>query len=42
MFRVTSDASIEAALKPMKLCKRIRETCRELGGRFAIQSLGLD
>ena len=42
MFRVTIEASIEAALKPMKLCKRIHETCRELGSRFAIQSIGLD
>jgi hypothetical protein len=42
MFRVTIDASIEAALKPMKLFKRIREACRELGSRFVIQSIGLD
>jgi hypothetical protein len=42
MFRVTIDASIEAAFKPVKLCKRIRQTCRELGSRFAIQSIGLD
>jgi hypothetical protein len=39
---VTIEASIEAAVKPMKLCKRIHDTCRELGSRFAIQSLGLD
>ena len=42
MFRVTIDASIETALKPVKLCERIRQTCRELGSRFVIQSLGLD
>jgi hypothetical protein len=42
MFRVTIDASIETALKPVKLCKRIRQTCRKLGSRFVIQSLGLD
>jgi hypothetical protein len=42
MFLVTSDTSIEVALKSMKLCKRIRDTSRELGSRFAIQSLGLD
>ena len=42
MFRVTIEASIEAALKPVKLCKRIRQTCRELGSRFVIQSVGLD
>jgi hypothetical protein len=41
MFLVTSDTSIEAALRPMKLGKRIRETSRERS-RFAIQSLGLD
>jgi hypothetical protein len=28
MFRVTIDASIEAPLQPVKLCKRIRQTCR--------------
>jgi hypothetical protein len=39
---VTIDASIEAALKPMKLGKGIGETCRELGSRFVIQSVGLD
>jgi hypothetical protein len=42
MVRVTIDASIEAALKPVKLCKRVREICRESGSRFAIQSLRLD
>ena len=42
MLLVTSDASIEAALKPVKLYKRIREACCELGSRFAIQSLRLD
>jgi hypothetical protein len=42
MFRVTSDAPIEAALKPVKLCERIHKTCRELGSRFVIQSVGLD
>jgi hypothetical protein len=26
------DASIEALLKPVKLCERIRQTCREFGG----------
>jgi hypothetical protein len=42
LFRVTFDASIEAALKPVKLCERIHKTCRELGSRFVIQSVGLD
>jgi hypothetical protein len=42
MFPVTIQASIEAALKPVKLCERIRQTCRELGSRFVIQSVGLD
>jgi hypothetical protein len=42
MFRVMFNASIEAALKPVKLCKRIRQSCRELGSRFVIQSVGLD
>jgi hypothetical protein len=37
MFRITFNASIEAALKPVKLCHRIRQTCR-----FLIQSVGLD
>jgi hypothetical protein len=32
----------EAALKPVKLSERIRQTCRKLGSRFVIQSLGLD
>ena len=42
MFRVTIDASIEEALKPVKLCERIPQTCCELGSRFVIQSVGLD
>ena len=42
MFGVPIDASIEAALKPVKLCKRICQTCRKLAGRFVIQSVGLD
>jgi hypothetical protein len=42
MFRVTIYASIKAALKPVKLGKHIRKTCRELGSRFVIQSVGLD
>jgi hypothetical protein len=42
MFHVTIDASIEAAPKPVKLCERNRQTCRELGSRSAIQSIGLD
>jgi hypothetical protein len=42
MFLVAFDASIEAALKPVKLCERIRQACRELGSRFVIQSVRLD
>jgi hypothetical protein len=42
MFRVTIEASIEAALKSVKLCERIRQMRRELGCRFVIQSVGLD
>jgi hypothetical protein len=42
MFRVTIDASIEAALKRVKLCERIRQTCREPGSRFVNQSVSLD
>ena len=42
MFSVTIDASIEAALKPVKLCERIRQSGRELGRRFVIQAVGLD
>jgi hypothetical protein len=42
MFRVTFDASMEAALKPVKLCQPIRDTCRQFGSRFVIQSVGLD
>jgi hypothetical protein len=42
MPRVAIEASIEAALKPVKLCERMRKTCRELGSRCVIQSVGLD
>jgi hypothetical protein len=42
VFLVTPEASIETALKPVKLCERIRQTCRQLGSRFVIQSVGLD
>jgi hypothetical protein len=42
MLCVPIDASIELALKPLKLGKRIREASRELGSRFVIQYVGLD
>ena len=42
MFLVAFGASIEAALKPVQLCERIRQICRELGSRFVIQSVRLD
>ena len=42
MFRVTFNASIEAALKSVKVCERIRQTRRDPGSRFAIQSIGVD
>jgi hypothetical protein len=39
---VASDASIEAALEPVKLFESICEGCCDVGGRFAIQALCLD
>jgi hypothetical protein len=42
MLPVMIEAPIEAALKSVQLGKCIRETCREVGSRFVIQSVGLD
>ena len=42
MLRLTIEAPNEALLKPVKLWKRIRQTCCELGSRLVIQAVGLD
>ena len=39
---VASDTSIKAALEPVKLFESIRQAGCEVGGRFAVQPLGLD
>ena len=39
---VASDTSIEAALQPVKLFERICKGGCDVGGRFAVQPLGLD
>jgi hypothetical protein len=41
-FLVTSDPSIEAALQPAKLYQCIRKGCRDVGSRFAVQTISLD
>jgi hypothetical protein len=39
---IASDTSIEAALEPVKLFQRICEGGRDVGSRFAVQTIGLD
>jgi hypothetical protein len=39
---VALDTSIDAELKPAKLRERIREGCRDVGSRFAVQRFRLD
>jgi hypothetical protein len=39
---IASETSIEAALEPSKLDEGIGNRIRDLGGRLAVQSLGLD
>jgi hypothetical protein len=41
-YPIASDTSIEAALETVKLFEGIRKRGRDIGGRFAVQSLGLD
>ena len=42
MALLASHASIEAALEPMKLFECIGKRGCDVGGRFAVQTLGLD
>jgi hypothetical protein len=39
---IASDPSIEAALKPVKLRKGIRQESRDVGSRLAVQPFGFD
>jgi len=41
-YPIAPNASIEAALEPVKLFERLAEGCRDVGSRFTIEPICLD